>query len=228
MWHISCIWNQRDSSFLSLTGHSCLLPSHFGQVFQPLRMSPTSAKTLSKLQIAQSTCKLDITCSIPSQSFATSSWCPFIGSCLEKNSKVSTESMKNMAGEDPSIWSSSTLFQDVLLSLTLFAPTAFSRKITGNSSPIWQFFTDVSAGFTILAPAFNNTPFWISLLVRHLKTYSGLIWHLWSSTLYSAQSTRESSQLTMVPATFTPIINSTKGIWRELIFDCGFHFEYNL
>lgn len=215
MSHISCIWNQQDSSFLSLTGHSCLQPSHFGQAFQPLRMIPTSAKTLSLLQIAQSTCKLDIIYFIPWQSFATSSWWPFIGSCLEKNSKVSTESMKNMAGEDPSIWSSSTLFQVVLVSLTLFAPTVFWRKITGNSSHIWQYFTDVSAGFIILAPAFSNTHFWISLLVRHSKTYSGLIWHQWSSTLCSAQSTRESSQLTMVPATFSPIINLTKGIWRE-------------
>lgn len=228
MWHTLCIWNQRVSSFLSLTGHWCLQPSHFGQVFQPLRMMPTSAKTLSKLPIAQSTCKRDIISFIPSQSSATSSWCPFIGSCLEKNSKVSMESMKTLAGEDPSIWSSSTLFQVAPVSLTLFAPTVFSRKITGNSSLIWQYFTDVSAGFIILAPAFSNTHFWISLLVRHLKTYSGLIWHQWSSTLCSAQSTRESSQLTMVPATFTPIINLTKGIWRELIFDCGFHFEYNV
>jgi len=46
------------------------------------------------------------------------------------------ESMKTLAGEDPSIWSSSTLFQDALVSLMLFAPTAFSRKITGNSSLI--------------------------------------------------------------------------------------------
>lgn len=226
MSHTSCIWSQQVSSFLSLTGPWCSQPSHSGQAFLPLRTSPTSAKTLSKPQIAQSTCKLDITSFIPWLSFATSSWCPFIGSCLERNSKVSTESMKSMAGEDPSIWSSCTLFQDVLVSLTLFAPTVFSRKITGNSSLIWQYFTAYSAGSIISPPAFSNTHFWISPLVRHSKTYSGLIWPQWSSTLFSARSTRESSQSTMVPATSTPIINLTKETWHELL-DCGFYFEYN-